>query len=177
MNASSASLTAEANGGQQSADAVSEALDAFTALREPVALENVELADYDAVFYPGGHGPMEDLSGNADSARLLTRALETGTPLGIVCHAPAALLATAGADGASPFSGFRLTGFSNTEEQQVGLADQAPWLLQNRLVALGTNYQEGDPWEPHVVVDRTLHTGQNPASSAPLAEGMLDVLS
>jgi putative intracellular protease/amidase len=77
----------------------------------------------------------------------------------------------------SPFSGFRLTGFTNAEETQAGLAEKAPWLLQDRLVALGAEFVEGEPWAPHVVVDRSLYTGQNPASSGPLAERMLEALS
>jgi putative intracellular protease/amidase len=171
-----ASLTPEANGGQHAADTVDEALAAFTGLRRPFRLEDVRAADYDAVFYPGGHGPMEDLSGDAESARLLTETLESDKPLGIICHGPAALLATQGADGRSPFSGYRLTGFSNAEERQAGLADQAPWLLQDRLVALGADYQEGEPWAANVVVDRNLYTGQNPASSTSLAAALLKAL-
>ncbi|PRW63536.1 type 1 glutamine amidotransferase domain-containing protein [Actinopolyspora mortivallis] len=171
------SLAPEANGGQEKADRVAATLDSAAELRQPVRLEDVRLEDYDAVFYPGGHGPMEDLSVNGDSARLLTDALESGKPLGVVCHAPAALLATESGNGTSPFAGYRLTGFTNVEEKQAGLADKAAWLLQDRLVALGAEFSEGQPWEPNVVVDRTLHTGQNPASSEPLAERMLATLA
>lgn len=171
-----ASLAADANGGQEHADAIAAQLEAITQLASPVRLEDVRLDDYAAVFYPGGHGPMEDLAVDQTSARLLASALESGKPLGIVCHAPAALLATADGEGASPFAGYRLTGFSNAEETQAGLADKAPWLLQDRLVALGAEYQEAEPWTPHVVVDRTLFTGQNPASSGPLAEEILKAL-
>lgn len=167
------SLAAEANGGQENADALREAIDGIEQLRSPESLEQVDLTAYDAVFYPGGHGPMEDLAGDAHSARLLVQALESGTPLGVVCHAPAALLATEG-EGGSPFAGYRLTGFTNAEEAQAGLADVAPWLLQDRLVALGADFQEGEPWAENVVVDRTLYTGQNPASSGPLARRMLE---
>ena len=109
--------------------------------------------------------------------RLLTRALEKGTPLGIVCHAPAALLAATGPDGSNAFAGYRLTGFTNAEETQAGFADKAAWLLQDRLTAAGADFQEGEPWAPHVVVDRTLVTGQNPASSAPLAAELLKKLA
>ncbi|GAB2862519.1 type 1 glutamine amidotransferase domain-containing protein [Nocardioides pacificus] len=171
-----ASLAADANGGQESADAIRSELESIEQLGSPARLEDVSIADYAAVFYPGGHGPMEDLAEDVTSARLLTSTLASGKPLGIVCHAPAALLATADADGASPFSGYRLTGFSNAEEAQAGLADKAPWLLQDRLVALGADYQEAEPWAPNVVVDRTLYTGQNPASSGPLAEEILKAL-
>ncbi|NYH77666.1 putative intracellular protease/amidase [Actinopolyspora biskrensis] len=170
------SLAPEVNGGQEQADRIAAALEAATELKHPVELENVRLDEYDAVFYPGGHGPMEDLAVNDDSARLLTDTLNSGKPLGVVCHAPAALLATERWGGTSPFAGYRLTGFTNTEESQVGLADKAAWLLQDRLIALGAEFSEGQPWAPNVVVDRNLHTGQNPASSGPLAEEILPLL-
>lgn len=169
------SLAAEANGGQQNADAIKAALDGIEELRTPLALDRVDLGDYAVVFYPGGHGPMEDLSVDPTSAGLLVETLASGKPLGIVCHAPAALLATEGEQG-SPFAGYRLTGFTNAEETQAGLADKAPWLLQDRLVALGADFQEADPWTENVVVDRSLFTGQNPASSGPLAERILVAL-
>lgn len=172
-----ASLTPEMNGGQDGADAVAAGLDAFTALAHPFALEDVDLADYAAVFYPGGHGPMEDLAQNATSARVLTETLESGKPLGVVCHAPAALLATERADGTSPFGGYRLTGFTNDEEAQVGLAAKAKWLLEDRLVALGADYRKGEPWAPYIVIDRNLLTGQNPASAGPLAAELLKSLN
>ncbi|WP_017624750.1 type 1 glutamine amidotransferase domain-containing protein [Nocardiopsis chromatogenes] len=170
------SLAPEANGGQEGADAAAAALEAASELHAPVRLEEVSAADYDAVFYPGGHGPMEDLAVSADSARVLTDALASGRPLAVVCHAPAALLATEGADGGSPFAGYRLTGFTNTEEAQAGLADKARWLLQDRLTALGAEFVEGEPWKPNVVADRNLVTGQNPASSEPLAREVLSRL-
>lgn len=170
------SLAPEVNGGQEGADAVAAVLESATELRDPVDIADVDPADYAAVFYPGGHGPMEDLAADADSARLLTTTLDSGKPLGVVCHGPAALLATRSA-GSSPFSGYRLTGFTNAEEGQVGFADKAPWLLQDKLVELGTEFSEGEPWAPNVVVDRNLHTGQNPASSAPLAAEMLKSLN
>ncbi len=169
------SLAAEANGGQENADALERQLEGMVELKSPLALEDVDLDDYAAVFYPGGHGPMEDLAVNARSAALLTATLASGKPLGIVCHAPAALLATE-TDGGSPFSGYRLTGFTNAEEKQAGLADKAPWLLQDRLVSLGVEFEEAEPWSANVVVDRSLYTGQNPASSEPLAKEMAQAL-
>ncbi|MFI8998785.1 type 1 glutamine amidotransferase domain-containing protein [Streptomyces sp. NPDC053542] len=171
-----ASLAPEVNGGQEGADAVAATLQSMDPLRRPVKLEQVDAAGYAAVFYPGGHGPMEDLATNEDSARLLADALASGRPLGIVCHGPAALLATRGPDGASPFAGYRLTAFTNAEEAQAGFADKAPWLLQDRLVELGADFREGEPWAPYVVTDRNLFTGQNPASSGPLAAEMLKAL-
>ncbi|MFB7708661.1 type 1 glutamine amidotransferase domain-containing protein [Streptomyces sp. NPDC056105] len=171
------SLAPEFNGGQAGADQVAAALASFGELQHPVKLEDVNLDDYAAVFYPGGHGPMEDLSADADSGRLLTLALETGKPLGIVCHAPAAMLAAIKADGTNAFAGYKVTGFTNTEEAQAGFADKAKWLLQDRLVNAGVDFQEGEPWAPKTVVDRNLVTGQNPSSSAPLAAELLEKLA
>ncbi|KUL54246.1 type 1 glutamine amidotransferase domain-containing protein [Streptomyces sp. NRRL S-1521] len=171
------SLAPEANGGKEAADEVAAALDGFTELKNPIDLAGVDLADYAAVFYPGGHGPMEDLAVDADSGRLLVTALEIGMPLGVVCHAPAAMLAATRDDGGNAFAGYRLTGFTNAEEAQAGLADKAKWLLQDRLVEAGADFQEGEPWAPKVVVDRNLVTGQNPASSAPLAAELLKKLA
>ncbi len=171
-----ASLAADANGGQENADAIERQLDGMAELEKPLTLEQVDLDDYAAVFYPGGHGPMEDLAVDERSAELLVSTLSSGKPLGVVCHAPAALLATEGAEGGSPFAGYRLTAFTNAEEKQAGLADNAPWLLQDRLEALGAHFQEAEPWTENIVVDRSLHTGQNPASSGPLAKAMLSSL-
>ncbi|WP_406306416.1 type 1 glutamine amidotransferase domain-containing protein [Streptomyces sp. NBC_00885] len=167
------SLAPEVNGGPEGAAAVTAALAEMSALERPMKLDEVDLADYAAVFYPGGHGPMEDLAVDADSGALLTAALDSGKPLGVVCHGPAALLAARREDGTSPFAGYRLTGFTNAEETQAGLADKAKWLLQDRLVEIGADFQEGEPWAPHVVTDRNLITGQNPSSSAPLAVELL----
>jgi len=172
-----ASLSAASNGGQENASALEKQLEQIEQLHAPVSLEKVDLSDYAAVFYPGGHGPMEDLSADMDSARLLKAALDSGKPLGLVCHAPAALLATVDAKGSSPFAGYRLTAFTNAEETQAGYAAQAKWLLQDRLVALGADFEEAQPWSAHIVVDRNLHTGQNPASAAPLADEMVKTLS
>ncbi|WP_405483730.1 type 1 glutamine amidotransferase domain-containing protein [Streptomyces sp. NBC_00009] len=171
------SLAPEFNGGQAGADQVAAALASFGELQHPVKLEEVNLDDYAAVFYPGGHGPMEDLSADADSGRLLTLALETGKPLGIVCHAPAAMLAAIKSDGTNAFAGYRVTGFTNTEETQAGFADKAKWLLQDRLLNAGVDFQEGEPWAPKTVVDRNLVTGQNPSSAAPLAAELLKKLA
>lgn len=168
-----ASLAAEVNGGRENADRIAAALDAMTELRRPIALTDVRLGDYAAVFYPGGHGPMEDLAVDADSGRLLIDALASGTPLGVVCHGPAALLAAEQADGTNAFAGYRVAAFTNAEEIQGGLAEKAKWLLQDRLTEAGVRVEAAEPWAPHVVTDRTLVTGQNPASSAPLAEELL----
>ena len=170
------SLAAELNGGQEGADRVAAGLAAMTELQRPVRLEDVDLADYAAVFYPGGHGPMEDLAVNATSGRLLTTALESGMPLGVVCHGPAALLAAVKEDGSNAFAGRRVAAFTNDEEMQAGLGDKARWLLQDRLTEAGVEVQTGAPWAPYVIVDGNLVTGQNPASSAPLAAELLKKL-
>ncbi|MFJ9774410.1 type 1 glutamine amidotransferase domain-containing protein [Kitasatospora sp. NPDC101157] len=171
------SLAPEVNGGQENADRIADALAGFSELQSPIKVEDVNLDDYAAVFYPGGHGPMEDLAVNADSGRLLTLALESGRPLGVVCHAPAALLAAVKADGTNAFAGYDVAAFTNAEETQAGFADKAKWLLQDRLTEAGVNVRVGEPWVPNVVVDRNLVTGQNPASSAPLAVELLKKLA
>lgn len=170
------SLADEANGGPDAVRRIRQVIDAAEPLRNPRAVGQIDLAEFAAVFVPGGHGPMEDLAVDAESGRLLNAALAAEMPLGVVCHGPAALLATSERDGASPFAGYRLTAFSNAEEAQAGLADRAPWLLQDRLVAMGLDYREGAPWQAHVEVDRSVYTGQNPASARPLAEKILATL-
>ncbi|WP_380283047.1 type 1 glutamine amidotransferase domain-containing protein [Kitasatospora purpeofusca] len=172
-----ASLAPDVNGGEEGSQRVAEVLAAAEELKSPIALEDVRLDDYDAVYYPGGHGPMEDLAVDADSGRLLVRALKSGKPLGVVCHGPAALLAAVEEDGGNAFEGYRVAAFSNEEEAQAGFADKAKWLLENRLAEAGVDVQVGEPWAPKVVVDRNLVTGQNPASAAPLAVELLKKLS
>ncbi|GGO94111.1 type 1 glutamine amidotransferase domain-containing protein [Wenjunlia tyrosinilytica] len=172
------SLTAEANGGQDRADETGAYLKSVSGeLEHPAKLEEVDLDRFDAVLYPGGHGPMEDLAVDETSGRLLTDALDSGKPVAVLCHAPAALLAARREDGSWPFAGYRLTGFSNAEENAVGLADKAPWLLEDRLVELGADYVAADPFTTHTVTDRNLYTGQNPASSERLARELVSVLS
>ncbi|MEU3276628.1 type 1 glutamine amidotransferase domain-containing protein [Streptomyces antibioticus] len=170
------SLSAEANGGRENADRLAAGLAAMTELERPVRLEDVDLADYAAVFYPGGHGPMEDLAVDAASGRLLADALASGRPLGVVCHGPAALLAAVTPDGGNAFAGYEVAAFTNAEELAAGLGEKAKWLLQDRLTAAGVEVAVGEPWAPNVVVDRNLVTGQNPASSAPLAAELLKKL-
>ncbi|MBK3632268.1 type 1 glutamine amidotransferase domain-containing protein [Streptomyces sp. MBT97] len=172
------SLTPDFNGGEEGAERMRTAVREATELANPMRIEEVDIDDYVAVFYPGGWGPMEDLPDNAESGRLLTEWLASGKPVSLVCHGPAALLATIGPDGTSPFTGYRLTGLSNAEEKQNGLADRAKWLLQDRLVGeLKADYREADPFTPHVQVDRTLYTGQNPYSAVPLAHELVKALS
>ncbi|MFF9810667.1 type 1 glutamine amidotransferase domain-containing protein [Streptomyces coeruleorubidus] len=172
------SLSPDFNGGEEGAERMRTALRGATELAHPMRIEDVTIDDYDAVFYPGGWGPMEDLPDDAASGKLLTDWLASGKPVSLVCHGPAALLATIGSDGTSPYAGYRLTGLSNAEEKQNGLADRAKWLLQDRLVnELGADYREADPFTPHIEVDRTLLTGQNPVSAVPLAQELVKALS
>ncbi|MET9734645.1 type 1 glutamine amidotransferase domain-containing protein [Streptomyces sp. NPDC006458] len=171
------SLAPEVNGGEENADRIAAALGSFAEIENPIRLEDARLDDYDAVFYPGGHGPMEDLAVDATSGRLLIDALASGKPLGVVCHAPAALLAATLEDGSNAFAGYRVAAFTNAEETQAGFADKAKWLLETRLVEAGVDVRAGEPWVPNVVVDRNLVTGQNPASSAPLAAEVLKKLA
>jgi putative intracellular protease/amidase len=143
-------------------------------LRVPRRLDEVDHADFDVVFYPGGHGPMEDLAYDETSGRLLTDRLESGRPLALLCHAPAAILAAKHPDGSSPFAGRRLTGLTNLEERTNPASRKAKWLLEDRLREIGTDYVHGRvPLRTFVVRDRNLYTGQNPASSARLAERLI----
>jgi putative intracellular protease/amidase len=145
-----------------------------SALAHPKVLADIDPDDYDVVFYPGGHGPMEDLAVDADSGRILTAVLDSGRPLALLCHAPAATLAARRDDGTWPFEGYRMTGLSNTEERLNRFARKASWLLQDRLVEFGAIYRKGRlPLRPFLVVDRNLYTGQNPASSAMLAHKLV----
>ncbi|WP_392676044.1 type 1 glutamine amidotransferase domain-containing protein [Streptomyces sp. LN785] len=171
------SLEPRMAGGEENALEQEAVIESADELRHPLSLNDVRLEDYGAVYYPGGHGPMEDLSVDPDSGALLRKALASGNPLGIVCHAPAALLATRDANGDTPFADFRVTGFCNEEEAGVGLADKAKWLLEDELKKLPTEYSRGPAWEPYTVRDRNLFTGQNPASSGPLAEEILKALT
>ena len=144
------------------------------ALAHPEVLADIDPSRYDLVFYPGGHGPMEDLAVDTDSGRILTAVLESGRPLALLCHAPAATLAARRPDGTWPFEGYRMTALSNTEERLNRFARKAPWLLQDRLVESGAIYRKGKlPLRPFLVVDRNLYTGQNPASSAMLAHKLV----
>ncbi|RYI21408.1 type 1 glutamine amidotransferase domain-containing protein [Dermacoccus sp. 147Ba] len=164
--ADEASLAPEMNDGND----VRPELDAIDALKQPLNLSDVALDDYDAVFYPGGHGPMEDLAVDATSGKLIADTLVAGKPVAIVCHGPAALLPARDENGDPVVKGRKLTAFSNEEERAGGNADNAKWLLEDRLREDGAELSVGEAWQPNVVVDGDLLTGQNPASSKPLAE-------
>ncbi|MEU6451923.1 type 1 glutamine amidotransferase domain-containing protein [Streptomyces sp. NPDC046979] len=171
------SLRPSMAGGEQGALDLESIIRDAEVMRRPLRLSDVRLEDYDAVYLPGGHGPMSDLAFDADAGRLLTAQLGSGGPLFIVCHAPAAMLATR-IHGVSPFEGYRATGFTNEEEEGVGLAPRATWLLETELKdQVGVQYSRGPVWEPYMVEDRNLVTGQNPASAEVLAERLLKILA
>jgi putative intracellular protease/amidase len=146
-------------------------------LEDAVPLREVSMHDFDAVFYPGGHGPMWDLAQDEASATLVAAFLEANKPVGAVCHGPAALVPAKRPDGASVLANRHVTGFANTEEEAVGLAKLVPFLLQDRLVSLGAQYSKGRDWGEHVVTDGQLVTGQNPQSAGLAARRLIELLS
>ncbi|MGW2237897.1 type 1 glutamine amidotransferase domain-containing protein [Streptomyces sp. NPDC001759] len=170
------SLRPSMAGGEQGALELEEIIRSAEVMRRPLQLSDVRLEDYDAVYLPGGHGPMSDLWLDADVGRILTAQLASGKPLAIVCHGPASILSTR-IHGKSPFTGYRMTCFTDEEEEAVGLASRAPWLLETELKdKIGVEFSRGEIWKPYMVEDRTLITGQNPASAAVLAERLLVLL-
>jgi len=171
------SLRPEMAGGIDGALELEAIIRSAEVMRRPLQLSDVRLEDYDAVYLPGGHGPMSDLAWDADCGRLLTAQLGSGNPLFIVCHGPASILSTR-IHGVSPFKGYRVTCFTNDEEEAVGLAARAPWLLETDLrEKVGVEFSRGPIWEPYMVEDRNLVTGQNPHSAAVLAHRLLEVLA
>ncbi|KUL25331.1 type 1 glutamine amidotransferase domain-containing protein [Actinoplanes awajinensis] len=149
---------------------------ASAALDATVVLSTVDPADYDAVFYPGGHGPLWDLAEDADSRTLIETTLRSGKPVALVCHAPGVLRHVTNPDGTPLVQGRPVTGFTNTEEQGVGLTEVVPFLVEDELKAKGGVYSQGPDWGSYVVRDGLLITGQNPASSAEAADVLLTLL-
>ena len=139
-------------------------------------LANVKASDYDAVFYPGGHGPLWDLAEDAHSIALIEATLNAGKPVAAVCHAPAVLRHPKGKDGQSVVKGKNVTGFTNTEEAAVGLTQVVPFLVEDMLKANGGHYAKLGDWQPYAITDGLLITGQNPASSEPAAHALLKKL-
>ena len=139
-------------------------------------LADVSAKDFDAVFYPGGHGPMWDMPDNTTSIALIEAFVKANKPVAAVCHAPAAFVNVRGKDGEYLVKGKRVTGFTNAEEQAVGLSAVVPFRLEDRLKERGAVYSNGVSWTPHVQVDGKLVTGQNPASSGPAAKALLTLL-
>lgn len=151
--------------------------EAQSALANSVKLADVNADDFDAVFYPGGHGPLWDLAEDRVSIALIERMAESGKTIAAVCHAPAVFRHAELADGSPLIEGRSVTGFSNSEEEAVQLTEVVPFLLEDELQVKGGNYSKSSDWYPFVVTDGNLITGQNPASSAAAAEAVLARLS
>ena len=181
---------ASPKGGQPPLDPVSDAPDAKTdatrrfksdAAAQSVLAHTGKLAavsskNFDAVFYPGGHGPLWDLAEDADSVKLIESMAEEGKTVAAVCHAPGVLRLANAADGSPLVKGKKVTGFTNTEEAAVNLTDIVPFLVEDMLVKNGGVYSKAADWQPYVVTDGKLITGQNPASSGAAAHAVLNQL-
>ncbi len=181
---------ASPKGGQPPIDPKSEAPDAQTEatkryyadaeLKEKLAhtkkLTEVNATDFDAVFYPGGHGPMWDLYDDKNSIALIENFWAAGKPVAAVCHAPSALLNVKDEKGEPLVKGKKVTGFTNSEEEGVQLTNVVPYLLEDELKELGGSYSKGSDWSSYVVEDGMLITGQNPASSEDAAKKLLALL-
>ncbi|MBD8694585.1 type 1 glutamine amidotransferase domain-containing protein [Stenotrophomonas sp. CFBP 13718] len=150
--------------------------DAKAHLAATVRLDSVSAADFDAVFYPGGHGPLWDLAEDAHSIALIESFIAANKPVALVCHAPGVLRHVKAADGQPLVSGKSVTGFTNTEEDGVGLTDVVPFLVEDMLKQAGGDYSKGPDWGSYVVRDGLLITGQNPASSAETAAVLIKQL-
>jgi putative intracellular protease/amidase len=188
---SGATITiASPNGGQPPVDPSSEAPDAQTPSTErfykdfeaidkvaySLKLSDINPADYDAVFYPGGHGPLWDLANDKHSIKLIEDFYNSQKPVAFVCHAPAALIKVKAENGQPLVKGKKVTGFSDTEEEAVGLTKVVPFLLEDEMKNLGAHYSKGADWSSFTQQDGLLITGQNPASSAAVAELLLNTL-
>jgi putative intracellular protease/amidase len=146
-------------------------------LATTLRLADVTQAGFDTVFYPGGHGPLWDLAEDRHSIALIEAFIAAGKPVALVCHAPGVLRHVQDADGTPLVAGRNVTGFTNTEEEAVGLTDVVPFLVEDELKARGGVYSKGDDWAAYVVSDGLLITGQNPGSSAAAAHVLLDQLA
>ncbi|MDR6913314.1 putative intracellular protease/amidase [Pseudomonas sp. 3296] len=146
---------------------------AQAALASTAVLSTVRPEDYDAVFYPGGHGPLWDLAEDSYSIALIEAFIKAGKPVAAVCHAPGVLRRVKGTDGQPLVKGKRVTGFTNSEEEAVQLTKVVPFLVEDMLKEKGGIYSKGDDWASYVVEDGLLITGQNPASSQAGAEALL----
>jgi len=147
------------------------------ALANTVQLDTIQAADFDAIFYPGGHGPLWDLAEDKHSIALIEQAYAAGKPVAVVCHAPGVLRHVKAPSGEPLVKGKPVTGFTNTEEEAVQLTDVVPFLVEDMLKEKGGTYSKGADWQPYVVTAGHLITGQNPASSEPAAEELLKQLS
>ncbi|WGS53278.1 type 1 glutamine amidotransferase domain-containing protein [Paraburkholderia sp. D15] len=143
--------------------------EATAQLAATVRLDQITQADFDAVFYPGGHGPLWDLAEDRNSIALIEAFIAAGKPAALVCHAPGVLRHVKATDGKPLVDGKKVTGFANSEEAAVGLTDIVPFLVEDELKSKGGVYSKGEDWASHVVTDGLLITGQNPASSSSAA--------
>ena len=139
-------------------------------------LSSVDAGKFDGVFFPGGHGPLWDLAHDADAKAIIESTLAADRPVALVCHAPAILTNAAAPDGQPLVKGRKVTGFTNAEEDAVGLTDVVPFLLEDKLKAQGADFSEGGAFKSHVVTDGLLITGQSPPSSEATAEALLKAL-
>ena len=146
-------------------------------LAHTTKLAEVSANDFDALFFPGGHGPMWDLSDNPISIALIEEFVKANKPVAAVCHAPVALINVRDSNGEFLVKGKNVTGFSNDEEKAVGLTDVVPFLLEDVLKERGGLFSKGADWTPYIQVDGKLITGQNPASSEAVAEALLKLLA
>jgi putative intracellular protease/amidase len=149
---------------------------AMAVLAETGRLDAVGHEGFDAVFYPGGHGPLWDLAEDKASIALIEASLAAGKPVAAVCHAPGVLRHVKNADGTPLVRGQAVSGFANSEEAAAGLTDVVPFLVEDMLTQNGGKYSRAADWQPHVVRDGLLITGQNPASSEPAAKALLALL-
>ena len=145
-------------------------------LAATLRLDGVSQSDFDAVFYPGGHGPLWDLAEDKKSIALIESFVAAGKPVALVCHAPGVLRHVKTPDGKPLVDGKKVTGFTNTEEAAVGLTEIVPFLVEDELKAKGGLYSKGADWGSYVLTHGLLITGQNPASSGPAAKVLLDQL-
>jgi putative intracellular protease/amidase len=150
--------------------------DSQKALAQTRPLSEIDAADYDAVFYPGGHGPLWDLANDADSIALIEAFAAHDRPIGAVCHAPAVFKRVKGKDGKPLVAGRNVTSFANSEEDAAGLTDVVPFLVEDMLKDAGATYHKGEDWAAFAITDGTLVTGQNPASSEEAAKKLLALL-
>lgn len=150
--------------------------DAEAQLDTTLRLDSVSADDFDTVFYPGGHGPMWDLAEDPTSIALIEQVVHSGKAMALVCHAPGALRHTKTPEGTPLVAGRKVTGFTDTEEEAVGLTKVVPFLVEDELVAKGAHFSKADDWQPYVVTDGMLVTGQNPASSGPAADVLISLV-
>jgi len=148
-----------------------------SAMASTIVLEDVQADEFDAVFYPGGHGPLWDLSDNTHSIALIEDMVKAHKPVGAVCHAPIVLKEVKRADGEFFINGKTVTGFSNSEEDAMQLTDVVPYLVEDELVNKGAKYESAENFGVKVCTDGLLVTGQNPASSGPAAEALITLMS